>query len=157
VVAGLSAQRNAISMLHSRIGGILEYLSAVQQGQTEPDHETLRQISSLVSSITSTPTSAPAASTEIPSTSSIAGNSGLTSEFEQEQNDVLLTSLLGMMTKNLEDVNVLVDKFGITQTKEQGGREDDLYGLAGHGRMNRAGGGGGGGGKRGFADSRRRG
>lgn len=139
VVAGLTTQRNAISMLHSRIGAVREYLNAVQTGQITPDRDTLRQISSLVSS-------ASAAATEVASTTQAAaptssdGSSSQASEFQQEQSDVMLTSLLGMMTKNLNEINMLVDKFGIAYAKDHGRGDDEMFGMNSQGR-NRGGGG----------------
>ena len=127
-------------MLHSRIAAILEYLSGVQQGKITPDHETLRQISSLVSSITCTATSessngAPSGS-KVPASSTSAATLG--SEFEQEENDVTLTSLLNLMTKSLDEANMLVDKFGIAYAKDQN-REDEMFGGGGS-QMRRGGG-----------------
>lgn len=155
MVAGLSTQRNAISMLHSRIAAILEYLSGVHQGKIAPDHETLRQISSLVSSITSSSTSESTSASKSPtaSTSGTAGAS-LASEFEQEQNDVTLISLLNLMTKSLDEANMLVDKFGITYARDHGRGEDDMFGMGG--QMRRGGGGVGGPRKASHADGARR-
>lgn len=119
-------------MLHSRIGAILSYLSAVQQGKVAPDHETLRQISSLVSALTSSGSESSSVEPPIATTSKLASSysdrdvKGLSAEFEQEQSDVMLTSLLGLMTKNLEQLNTLVDKFGVAQTKDHPFRDDDM-------------------------------
>jgi COP9 signalosome complex subunit 6 len=125
-------------MLHSRIGVILQYLSNVHKGVIPADHETLRQISALVSSISATSPDAKDVDTE----------GSFAAEFEQEQNDVLLTTILGQMTRNLESTNVLMDKFGITQ---QRGEDDIMMGPGG----GRKGGGGGKGGFRGGAGNRR--
>lgn len=166
LVAGLTTQRNAVSMLHQRIATILQYLSLVQNGTLQPDHETLRQINSLVSSVSSKPPSsaggptsllpsaAPSAPEAIAMTAPPAlhptsnGTSGgstaldhlFKEEFNREQNDVLLTSILAQMTKNLESANVLIDKFSVQQFREV----DDFH----HGPGMMGGGGGGGMGKR---------
>lgn len=125
-------------MLHSRIGAILEYLSSVQQGKIAPDQETLRQISSLVSSITAkAPSEKENATLDVPAATTSAGlSAGLGSEFEQEQNDVMLMSLLNSMTKNLDEVNMLVDKFGIVHSKEYGrGGDEEMYGQGRRGGL----------------------
>lgn len=124
-------------MLHSRIGVILQYLEAVKKGLQPPDHETLRQIASLVASVTASSTTAPAAEMN-----------GFVDEFDREQNDVLLTTLLGQMTKTLEQTNVLVDKFSIQQQKD---RDEHEHGYGPSGMKK---GGGGGGSRRGFAGGR---
>jgi hypothetical protein len=151
VVAGLTTQRNAISMLHSRIGAILEYLKAVQIGQIAPDPETLRQISSLVSSVSAAPTEVSSTTQSMASTSDVESSSQA-SEFQQEQSDVMLTSLLGLMTKNLDEINMLVDKFGIAHAKDHGRGDDEMFGMNSQGR-NR----GGGGHRKTMADARRHG
>ena len=102
-------------MLHSRIEVVLQYLDAVQKGQQAPDHETLRQIASLVSSIASSSTHSSSHSTSAPQPSDFL------TEFEREKNDVLLTSLLGQMTRNLEATNTLVDKFSLQQNRDREG------------------------------------
>ncbi|KAK9897723.1 Mov34-domain-containing protein [Cystobasidium minutum MCA 4210] len=141
LVAGLSTQRNAISMLHSRIAAILEYLSAVQQGKAAPDHETLRQISSLVSSITCSRglQASNASTSDFKALASDAPVAAVESEFEQEQNDVTLTALLNLMTKSLDEANMLVDKFGIAYARDQS-REDEMSGTGGRGVSHRKGG-----------------
>lgn len=55
------------------------------------------------------------------------------------------------MTKNLDVINMLVDKFGITHAKDSGRGDSDLLGMGGQGR-----GGGGGGQRRGMGDGGRR-
>jgi COP9 signalosome complex subunit 6 len=51
VIANLITQKNAIKMLHDRIATIVQYLEAVIGGTAIRDHETLRQISALVTSL----------------------------------------------------------------------------------------------------------
>ncbi len=43
----LLAQRSAITMLHSRVKILLEYIRAVEAGQLPKDHEALREAYSL--------------------------------------------------------------------------------------------------------------
>lgn len=51
VIANLTTQRNAIKMLFDRVSVIVQYLRAVEAGTAVKDHETLRQISALISSL----------------------------------------------------------------------------------------------------------
>lgn len=154
VVAGLTTQRNAISMLHSRVGTILEYLEGVRKGKVAPDHETLRQISSLVSSISSNSSTVPviaAASSASSAFTAETASGSLVSEIQQEQTDVMLMSLLGSMTKILDEMNMLVDKFGIAHAREPGRGDDELFGMVNQGRHKA-----GGGHRKGLGDGARR-
>lgn len=124
-------------MLHSRIDTILQYLDGVRKGKIASDHDTLRQISSLVSSISSNSSTVPIAATPLSASSALiseAGGGSLGSEIQQEQTDVMLTSLLGSMTRNLDELNMLVDKFGIAHAKEPGRGDDDPFGIGTQGR-----------------------
>jgi COP9 signalosome complex subunit 6 len=123
-------------MLHSRIAVIFQYLDGVKKGTQPADHETLRQIASLVASVTSSTSEA-----RQPGPSGTVAAASFTDEFDKEQNDVLLTTLLGQMTKTLEQTNVLVDKFSLQQQRERDDQD------AGFGSLRR----GGGGGRRGIA------
>ncbi|KAL7009127.1 hypothetical protein EMMF5_001325 [Cystobasidiomycetes sp. EMM_F5] len=89
----------------------MTYLDAVRKGQVAPDHETLRQVSSLVSSISA---SSPEAIID-------GREAGLAGEMARETDDVLLTSILGQLTRNLEMTNTLVDKFAIQQSRDSAG------------------------------------
>jgi hypothetical protein len=57
VVANLVTQRNAIQMLHNKLGSIVEYLAQLmtnleaKPSETKVDHALLREISSLVASL----------------------------------------------------------------------------------------------------------
>lgn len=75
-------------MLSDRISLITAYLQGVQSGTLKRDHESLRQISSLVASLP--------ASSELPE---------FQTEFLTEYNDVLLTSYLANMTSGLNSLN----------------------------------------------------
>ncbi|ORY90688.1 Mov34-domain-containing protein [Leucosporidium creatinivorum] len=97
LIASLTTQRNAIKMLFDRVSIIVEYLAAVSAGTAPKDEETLRQISSLVAGLKQ-------------------GGDGNTEsgewreEFMTEYNDVLLTTYLSTLTKQLNSANDLLDK-----------------------------------------------
>ncbi|KAH8917869.1 COP9 signalosome subunit 6, partial [Atractiella rhizophila] len=110
MVQNLMTQRNAIKMLYDRVQVITQYLDALTAGKAPVDPETLRQISSLVSSL--------------PATDSPL----FREEFDTEHEDVLLTSYLAMLTKTLNATNELLDKNLFTQ---QSGKEGG--GPGGHG------------------------
>lgn len=57
MIANLATQRNAIKMLFDRVSIIVQYLNAVAAGTAAKDHETLRQISALISSLPATDSS----------------------------------------------------------------------------------------------------
>jgi len=88
VIPLLQTQRSALSMLAERVGLIVEYLSAVSRGTAPRDNETLRMIGALVASL---------------------GGGGAGQEFKEEfmteYNDVLLTTYLATMTKQLNSAN----------------------------------------------------
>ncbi len=75
-------------MLAERVGLIVQYLSAVSQGTAPRDNETLRMIGALVASL---------------------GGGGAGQEFKDEfmteYNDVLLTTYLATITKQLNSAN----------------------------------------------------
>lgn len=137
-------------MLHSRIEVILQYLDGVQRGTVTPEHETLRQVSALVSTISTPSTSNTPSKAEPMTAPRVApnregaedGRNALLTEFEQEENDILLTSLLGQMTKALESTNSLVDKFSWSQHRDSAGGDDSgMLGVGGGGRSGRSKGG----------------
>ncbi|GAA5924689.1 COP9 signalosome complex subunit 6 [Sporobolomyces koalae] len=93
LLATLSSQRNALSMLSSRVAQITTYLTAVSQGTAPTDDETLRQIQALVSGLKGQ-----------------IGSAELEKEFMTEYNDALLTTYLATLTKQLLSANELLDK-----------------------------------------------
>ncbi|KAM0751508.1 COP9 signalosome subunit 6 [Meredithblackwellia eburnea MCA 4105] len=94
LIANLSTQRNAIKMLHDRIALIVQYLTAVAADTpgVAKDQETLRQISALVASLQHNVLDE------------------FKDEFMMEYNDVLLTTYLATITKQLSTANELLDK-----------------------------------------------
>lgn len=120
LIASLTTQRNAIKMLFDRISIIVKYLDAVQNGSAPKDNETLRQISALV--------------TSLPATDS----KEFRGEFMTEYNDVLLTTYLATLTKQLYAANRLLDQqmlltAGLNPSGLMGGggRDRDRDGLGG--------------------------
>ncbi|KAK4699864.1 hypothetical protein P7C70_g6393, partial [Phenoliferia sp. Uapishka_3] len=87
LIASLTTQRNAIKMLFDRVSVIVQYLNAVAAGTAVKDQETLRQISALISSL-------PATDSE-----------DFRDEFMTEHNDILLTTYLSTLTKQLNSAN----------------------------------------------------
>ncbi|GAA5908832.1 COP9 signalosome complex subunit 6 [Sporobolomyces salmoneus] len=121
LIATLSSQRNALSMLSSRVAQITTYLTAVSQGKAKKDDETLRQIQALVSGLKGQ-----------------VGGGELEKEFMTEYNDALLTTYLSSLTKQLLTANELLDKqLLLVTTNPSGGRSGGSGGE-------RFGGGGGG-------------
>ncbi|KAM0787944.1 hypothetical protein ACM66B_006149 [Microbotryomycetes sp. NB124-2] len=92
MIANLTTQRNAIQMLADRVKVIVQYLQAVAQGTAPRDEETLRMISALC--------------TSLPATDAV----DFQQEFMTEYNDVLLTTYLATLTKQLNTANDLLDK-----------------------------------------------
>lgn len=109
LIANLTTQQNAIKTLLDRIQSIVSYVDDVQANKLPTDHESLRQISSLVAGIP--------ASGNLPE---------FKQEFLTEYNDLLLTTYLSDMTSGISTMNELVDKFDFTQV----GNDDGLGGIA---------------------------
>lgn len=109
LIANLTTQQNAIKMLLDRIQSIVSYVDDVQAKKLPTDHESLRQIASLVAGIP--------ASGNLPE---------FKQEFLTEYNDLLLTTYLSDMTSGMNTMNELVDKFDFTQV----GNDDGLGGIA---------------------------
>ncbi|OZJ03456.1 hypothetical protein BZG36_02738 [Bifiguratus adelaidae] len=91
----LTTQRNAINMLHIRLKLLHKYVEDVKNGTIPPDYEVLRRIASLC--------------TRLPTRDSIE----LKDEYMTEFNDVLLTTYLATLTKGVNSVNEMVDKFNV--------------------------------------------
>ncbi|GAA6008737.1 hypothetical protein JCM11491_003416 [Sporobolomyces phaffii] len=104
LIATLSSQRNALSMLSSRVKVITTYLSQVSQGKAKKDDETLRQIHALVSGLKGQ-----------------VGGGLLEKEFMTEYNDALLTTYLSSLTKQLLTANELLDKQLLLVTSSSSG------------------------------------
>ncbi|CAO1635179.1 unnamed protein product [Sympodiomycopsis kandeliae] len=98
LVASLTTQQSAIRMLAERIQVTLQYVSEVRKGNIQRDHETMRRIKSVLASMPAMD------STEFKQ------------EFLKEYNDVMLTSYLSSLTKGLQSLNELVDKFDVVDS-----------------------------------------
>lgn len=103
VLAALSTQRSALSMLHDRISLIHRYLLSLTAGTAPRDPETLRQIAALVASLPSTTAGGPVANGG--KKEAEGGSSEFEKEFLTEYNDVVLTNYLAALTKQLLTAN----------------------------------------------------
>ncbi|KAK0552413.1 hypothetical protein OC846_002920 [Tilletia horrida] len=103
LIANLSTQYNAVKMLSDRVKAVAQYVALVQSGAFPRDHETLRQVRALVSSLP------------------VVGMPELSGEIVEEYNDVLLTSYLSNITQQVTSLNELVDKFDLVQEPSGGG------------------------------------
>jgi len=108
VLANLNAKSGAIHMLHSRLTLLLAYLRTLEQSQgtiissasdTSP-YPLLRSLSALTTRLSLL---------EPPSTN----DTSLQHEQLAEQSDVLLTALLGYMTKSINEVRKVGSKYAI--------------------------------------------
>lgn len=88
VIANLTTQYNAIKMLSDRIQMLVKYTDDVRAGTVPRDHESLRQIASLVA--------------RLPASGDIAE---FRQEFLTEHNDLLLTIYLSDMTNGVHGLN----------------------------------------------------
>ncbi|GAA5798105.1 COP9 signalosome subunit 6 [Helicostylum pulchrum] len=95
LIAHLTTQRNAIAMLNSRIQFLQQYLQDTKSGVVPVDHDIIRQISSLCRR------------------SPVLEKKAFDEQFSTEYNDVLLVAYLASITKGLNTVNDLVDKFNL--------------------------------------------
>ncbi|GEM09316.1 COP9 signalosome complex subunit 6 [Rhodotorula toruloides] len=127
----LSTQRNALSMLQSRVSLIVQYLQACLEGKARKDNETLRMIASLVGSLPG--------GTDIGGAEESAKEGGeLKEEFLTEYNDVLLTTYLSALTKQLLSANELLDKqLLFVASSGSGGRGGSFEGERSGGRAGR--------------------
>ncbi|CEP14864.1 hypothetical protein [Parasitella parasitica] len=95
LIAHLTTQRNAIAMLNSRIQLLHQYLQDAQSGAIPIDHDIIRQISSICGR------------------SPVLEKTAFEEQFTTEYNDVLLVAYLASITKGLNTVNDLIDKFNL--------------------------------------------
>ncbi|CAO3647773.1 unnamed protein product [Mucor hiemalis] len=95
LIAHLTTQRNAIAMLNSRIQFLHQYLQDTKSGVIPMDHDIIRQISSICAR------------------SPVLEKQAFKEQFSTEYNDVLLVAYLASITKGLNSVNDLVDKFNL--------------------------------------------
>ncbi|XP_071798663.1 COP9 signalosome complex subunit 6-like [Asterias amurensis] len=100
----LTAQHNAIKMLHSRVKLILDYVKAVQAGEVPRNHEILRDAYSLCHRL-------PVLSSE-----------RFDTDFYNQCNDVSLMAYLGTITKGCNTINQFVNKFNVLYDRQGMGR-----------------------------------
>ncbi|KAI8062850.1 COP9 signalosome subunit 6 [Gongronella butleri] len=98
LLSSLTTQKNALSMLHSRLVFLQQYLQDVKSGVVPTDHEILRQVSSIC--------------LRSPVTDQLAFDD----QYSREYNDILLIGYLASLTKGINHINDLVDKFNLTQS-----------------------------------------
>ncbi|GAA5998007.1 COP9 signalosome complex subunit 6 [Rhodotorula paludigena] len=134
LLIALTTQRNALKMLSDRIAVLVQYLSAVTSGHARADPETLRMIAALLGSLQG--------SEEGVEAEGEREGRGLKGEFMTEYNDVLLTTYLSALTKQLLTANDLLDKQLLLVNSNSSGKEGGGGGGAGGGG-GRSGGGGG--------------
>ncbi|KAI8388456.1 uncharacterized protein BYT42DRAFT_560151 [Radiomyces spectabilis] len=95
LIAHLTTQRNAVAMLHSRLQVLQQYLQDVKAGVIPTNHDIVRQIASLCRR------------------SPVVDTKAFDEQFSTEFNDVLLVGYLGTITKGLNAINDLIDKFNL--------------------------------------------
>ncbi|CAO3633648.1 unnamed protein product [Cunninghamella echinulata] len=91
----LTTQKNATIMLHARLQFLQQYLQDTKNGVIPMDHDIIRQISSVC--------------LRSPVTDQIAFND----QYSREYDDVLLVGYLANITKGINTINDLVDKFNL--------------------------------------------
>ncbi|PWN24470.1 hypothetical protein BDZ90DRAFT_276364 [Jaminaea rosea] len=136
VISSLESQQSAIRMLHARIKMAHGYVTSLlakdakvggQQGVTagangsgsavgQRDHEALRQLKSILSSMPRAPPANAAMQAE-------EDDDGFRTHFLREYNDALLISSLSRMTAGMRSLNEYVDKFDLIQQGRGGDRE----------------------------------
>ncbi|TNY19236.1 COP9 signalosome subunit 6 [Rhodotorula diobovata] len=164
LIVALSTQRNALKMLADRVAVVVRYLEAVTAGTARPDPETLRGVVALLGSLQAgTGAGAGAGGGAGAGAGEAVGaegdgegkearrgkgegeapsREGLAAEFMTEYNDVLLTTYLSALTKQLQTANELLDRqLFVVQSSTGAGKDGGAGGRDG------SGGGGGGGGR----------
>jgi len=104
VAEHLTAQSNAIKMLHSRVRVILEYIKLMQSGKQPVNHEILRDTYTLCHMLP------------------VLNLSKFNEEFHDQCNDVSLMTFLGVMTKSCNTINTFVNKFNLLYDRQGMGR-----------------------------------
>lgn len=100
----LTAQHNAIKMLHHRVKLILEYVKAINSGELPRNHEVLRDIYSLCNRLP------------------VVNNIKFKEDFYNQCSDVLLITYLGAVTKGCNTTNQFVNKFSVLYDRHGMGR-----------------------------------
>ncbi|KAI8148284.1 maintenance of mitochondrial structure and function-domain-containing protein [Fennellomyces sp. T-0311] len=125
LISHLTTQRNAIAMLHARIQFLQQYLQDVKEGKIPLDHDIVRQISSVCRR------------------SPLMNSSAFDEQFSVEVDDVLLVAYMTTITKGMNTMNDLIDKFNLAHgTIQSAGARDPNAMMSGKsGIMSPAGGG----------------
>lgn len=105
VAEHLTAQYNAIKMLHTRVKMLLEYVKAVQSKELPQNHEILRELYSLTHRLP------------------VMQSSKFNAEFYTQCNDVALITYLGSITKCCNNMNQFVNKFNVLHDRQGMGRK----------------------------------
>ncbi|KAI7860545.1 maintenance of mitochondrial structure and function-domain-containing protein [Circinella umbellata] len=95
MISHLTTQRNAIAMLHARIQFLQQYLQDAKEEKIPLDHDIVRQISSLCRR------------------SPLMNSKEFNEQFAVEMDDVLLVAYLATITKGMDTMNDLIDKFNL--------------------------------------------
>ncbi|GAA5849876.1 hypothetical protein JCM9279_002451 [Rhodotorula babjevae] len=164
LILTLSTQRSALTMLADRIAVVVRYLECVTRGAARADPETMRGIAALLGSLQGSAEGGEEAGEgegeaegegeEGKGARGGVRKEGLRGEFMTEYNDVLLTTYLATLTKQLQTANNLLDKqLLVVQSSSNahtgaGGAKDGPGGGGGGGSRDPFGFGGGGGGGR---------
>ncbi|KAI9490782.1 Mov34/MPN/PAD-1 family protein [Zychaea mexicana] len=119
MISHLTTQRNAIAMLHARIQFLHQYLKDAKEGKIPLDHDIVRQISSVCQR------------------SPLMNSNAFDEQLSVELDDVLLVAYLTTITKGMNTMNDLIDKFNLahgtiqsTGTRDQAGMMPGKAGLA---------------------------
>ncbi|GAA5954381.1 hypothetical protein JCM8115_004569 [Rhodotorula mucilaginosa] len=142
LIVALTTQRNALQMLADRVRVIVEYLSALSQDKVRRDDETLRMIASLAGTLPAAVAQTLPVGEASDATLRKVGGGELELEFMTEYNDVLLTTYLSALTKQLETANALLDKQLLLVSGQSSGGKGEGGGHGGGGMETRSGGGG---------------
>ncbi|GAA5929012.1 hypothetical protein JCM3775_006711 [Rhodotorula graminis] len=120
LILTLTTQRAALAMLADRIAVVVRYLEAVTRGEARADNETMRGIAALLGSLLASGEGEGERAGEGAGAGAGEGEGrrgegevrkeGLRGEFMTEYNDVLLTTYLATLTKQLQTANNLLDK-----------------------------------------------
>ncbi|OQR88825.1 COP9 signalosome complex subunit [Thraustotheca clavata] len=98
---GLGSMRDSIQTLDKQLGVLRAYLEATKRGDIPVDHALLRQVASICKQV-------PAMRSDL-----------FASTFSQEFNDTLLVTYLAAITKGITSTNAVLDKFSLTQERQQ--------------------------------------
>jgi len=104
VAEHIQVQKSAVSMLHSRIEIILEYIKAVKAGELPLNHEIMRECLSLCQRLP------------------VLNSEKFREDYYIQCNDVTLMAHLATITKGCNSANELIHKFNQTYDRQGAGR-----------------------------------